>query len=137
MVWDATAQGGFSTAKPWLPVKPAQLAQNVAAQDGVAGSVLTHYRSMLAFRRTTPALIHGRTRFIDLPEPVLAFTRQTATETLACAFNLSPEAVTLHATGVAALIGPSQAASLHGDTLTLGANAVAFLTTTGPVTLTP
>ena len=46
----------------------------------VAGSVLEHYREMLAFRRETAALRMGRTRFLDLPDPVLGFFAQRAAE---------------------------------------------------------
>jgi alpha-glucosidase len=131
MVWDASENGGFSTVKPWLPVKPPQLARNVAAQEGVAGSVLEQYRAMLAFRRTQAPLLSGRSRFLDLPEPVLAFVRDTGARALACVFNLSATPVTLKVAGVAALSGPAQAASLHGQSLTLGPNGFAFLPTTG------
>ena len=56
MVWDASPNGGFTTGKPWLPVKAPQLARNVASQVGVAGSVLETYRAMLAYRRGSDAL---------------------------------------------------------------------------------
>ncbi len=133
MVWDASANGGFTTGKPWLPVKAPQLARNVAGQKGVAGSVLEFYRSLLAFRRTEDALITGTTDFFDLPEPILAFTRGG---TLLCVFNLSPKPRVVEVEGVAAVTGPSVGASLKGQTLTLGPNAAAFLTVTGRVKMT-
>ena len=34
MVWDASPNAGFTTGRPWLPVKPEQAARNVAAQEG-------------------------------------------------------------------------------------------------------
>ncbi|MBN2629967.1 MAG: DUF3459 domain-containing protein [Rhodobacteraceae bacterium] len=132
MVWDATAQGGFTTGTPWLPVKPAQLARNAAAQDGVAGSVLEFYREMLAFRRATPALRAGRTRFFDVPEPVLAFARGDA---LACVFNLSPRPVTLAATGAMLDAAPRHAAHLEAGRLVLGPNGFAFLQAKGGLTV--
>ena len=130
MVWDASPNGGFSTGKPWLPIKAPQLARNVASQHGVAGSVLETYRTMIAFRKATPDLMAGATVFLDLPEPLLAFTRGDA---LLCIFNLSPLARTVMVEGVAALTGPSLAASLKGQSLTLGPNAVAFLAVMGAV----
>lgn len=134
MVWDAGVNGGFSRGNgmPWLPVKAPQLARNVASQQGVAGSVLEHYRAMLAFRRASADLITGKTRFLDTPEPVLAFTRG---EGLLCVFNLSHTPCTLAVTGVSGLTGPSLEAGLSGQTLTLGPNGSAFLTVTGPVSL--
>ncbi|MFA9232201.1 MAG: alpha-amylase family glycosyl hydrolase, partial [Microgenomates group bacterium] len=131
MVWDGSAHGGFSTVKPWLPVKAPQLARNVAAQVGVKGSVLESYREMLAFRRGQSALIDGRTRFLDLPEPILGFVRGDA---VLCLFNLSPNAVTVQLSADASLIGPQQAAQKTGATLVLGPNGFAFLSAEGNIT---
>ena len=129
MVWDGSVNGGFTTGKPWLPVKPPQLARNVASQTGVAGSVLEHYRAMLAFRKGSNALRTGETSFFDLPEPLLAFTRQLEGETLLCVFNLSPKRQKLTvAGGSTALVGPSRGGSFRGTTLSLAANAAVFLT---------
>src|SRR6185436_4537076 len=76
MVWDAAEpSAGFSTGKPWLPVKSAQAANAVATQAGDPDSVLGFYRRMLKLRRETPELVSGRTAFFDVSEPILAFTR--------------------------------------------------------------
>ena len=130
MVWDAGAQGGFTTGTPWLPVKPPQLARNAASQTGRTGSVLETYRSLMAFRRAMSALRDGTTTFLDLPAPLLAFRRIKGDDTLTCLFNLSPEPQRLTVTG-ASLTGPAQAASLDGNTLSLGPNAFAFLSAAG------
>ncbi len=122
MVWDDSPNAGFSPVTPWLPVKPAQAARNVAAQQGVPGSVLEFYRQMLAFRSATPALVTGATRFHDLPEPVLAFTRGG---NLTCVFNLSPNPVAL-TTRASGLTGPFNA-TLTGTTLTLPPNGFAWV----------
>lgn len=128
MVWDGSDRGGFTTGRPWLPVRPAQLARNVAGQAGRAGSVLEFYRGMLAFRRATPALREGRTRFFDAPDPVLAFSRGDG---LMCLFNLGPGEVSLAAPGLGAPIGPVQNLGLAGGRLRLGGNAVGFFPLTG------
>jgi hypothetical protein len=130
MVWDGTAHGGFTTGTPWLPVKPPQLARNVAAQAQDPDSVMNFYRLMLRYRRASVGLRTGRTRFLDLPDPVLGFTRG---EGLACLFNLSPAETTIRIKGLAEINGPSLAAHLDGDSLTLGPNGVAFASTKGPV----
>ncbi len=134
MVWDGSANGGFTggNVKPWLPVKPPQLARNVAAQAGMDGSVLESYRAMLAFRRETPALRTGDTRFLDLPEPILAFTRGDG---LLCIFNLSPRAMEVQARGIGKLVGPSTGVTHSDDKLKLGPNAFGFLTVDGTVSL--
>ncbi len=135
MVWDASANGGFTggNVKPWLPVKAPQLARNVADQTGVAGSVLESYRAMMAFRRGSVDLMQGATRFFDLPEPILAFTRGDG---LLCVFNLSPGPVVVTVAGVGGMAGLSQSAELAGDRLALGGNGYAFVTVTGAVNVT-
>ena len=135
MVWDGSTSGGFSTGKPWLPVKSPQLARNVAAQDGRQGSVLESYRAMLAFRRGSAALRDGRTRFFDTVEPVLAFQRGEGVGALLCLFNLSPLPTQITLEGADTLVGPSQAVALAGGLMRLGPNAVAFLPVTGPIRL--
>lgn len=135
MVWDASPQGGFTTGRPWLPVKAPQLARNVAGQTGKPDSVLEFYRAMIAFRKASPALSAGGSVFHDAPDPVLAFSRISEKGALLCVFNLSPRAVSVKVRGVGAVTGPGQGAVLTGETLALGPNAAAFLTVTGEVGL--
>ena len=127
MVWDATPNGGFTTGTPWLPVKPPQLARNVAGQAGVPGSVLEHYRAMLAFRRGSAALRSGRTRFLDLPEPLLGFLRGEGEGALLCLLNLSAQAVAVTVSGAAGPVGPVLAAKTAAQSVRLGPNAALFL----------
>lgn len=133
MVWDGSEFGGFSGARPWLPVKAPQLARNVASQSGVPGSVLEFYRAMIGFRKGSTVLQTGRTRFLPLGEPVLGFIREAEGGGLLCLFNLSPVALSLGVEGVGQVIGPSLAAGLEGRRLVLGPNGVAFLGVTGEV----
>ncbi|THD85718.1 alpha-glucosidase [Aliigemmobacter aestuarii] len=125
MVWDETGHGGFTTGKPWLPVKPLQAARHVAGQEGRAGSVLEFYRGMLAFRRAQTALRGGGSRFADLPEPLLAFVRGEGAGAITCIFNLSAAPVVVSASG--AMTGPSQAATPGDGRIALGPNGFAFL----------
>ncbi len=135
MVWDSSANAGFTTGTPWLPVKPPQAARNVASQACDDLSVLEHYRKMIAFRTASPALTMGHTEFLDAPNPVLAFVRRADTDAVLCVFNLSPEAQTVTVAGAGSITGPSLNASLDGSTLTLGPNAASFLTIEGKATL--
>ena len=93
---------------------------------GVAGSVLETYRALIAFRKASPALMEGATRFHDLPEPVLAFTRGSGAAALTCVFNLAPQPLALSVTGAAVLTGPS-VATLADRQLSLGPNGYAWL----------
>ena len=131
MVWEADApNAGFSSAAPWLPVKPPHVARAVSEQ-GQQGSVLAAYREVLAFRQGAAVLRQGSTSFVDGPEPVLALHRTRQGETLTCIFNLSPSGVTITLDGAGEMTGPRQGASLAGDRLSLGANGFAFLVPSG------
>jgi len=53
---------------------------------------LNAVRRFLRWRKTQPALQHCDLRFIDTPEPILAFTRSIDGQALLVAFNLSADA---------------------------------------------
>ena len=92
MVWSAALpHGGFteSTARPWLPVPAKHLPLAVDRQAQRADSLLACYRTLLAWRRTLPALVKGSIQFLDLHPQVLAFERQLGEERLLVAFNLA------------------------------------------------
>ena len=137
MVWDDSANGGFSTAKPWLPVKAPQLARNVAAQEAIPGSILALYREILGFRRGQPALRQGGTEWIDLPAPLLAFHRALDGDRLTCVFNLSATPVALTLGSDAGLVGPGSP-HIDGRKLHLPEGGFGWLKSTGeaPLTLT-
>ncbi|MBT8408029.1 MAG: DUF3459 domain-containing protein, partial [Alphaproteobacteria bacterium] len=134
MVWDAALpNAGFSVAEQtWLPIKPPQAARAAAGQEADPGSVLHHYRKVLAFRRHTAALREGRTAFLDLGEPVLAFRRGAGKDALLCVFNLSSEPCFLVATGDLGLTGPHRAA-LGAGRLELPPLGFAWLGGTGDI----
>ncbi|PAQ02449.1 alpha-glucosidase family protein [Mesorhizobium mediterraneum] len=89
MVWDgADSNGGFSKAKPWLPVPAKHLSQAVDVQQGDDSSLLEHYRRFLAFRRLHPALAKGDIDFIESEGDTVAFTRRDGNEQIVCVFNL-------------------------------------------------
>lgn len=126
MVWDDSPHAGFSTAKPWLPVKTPQADRAVSLQQGGNDSTLTAYRATIAFRKAQPALRQGTAVFLDLPEPFLAFHRDHGGQTLTCIFNLSKNPATVILDRKAALTGPVKA-TLTGSLLTLPANGFAWL----------
>ena len=73
MVWDET--GGFSTAKPWLPIPAAHLPLAVVAQEGDPDSLLHHYRRALHLRRDHPALRDASQTDMRAEGDVLSFSR--------------------------------------------------------------
>lgn len=125
MVWEKDApNAGFSTGKPWLPVKEPQAA-NAVDQQG-SNSALAFYKSAIAYRKAHPALNSGKTIFHDLPEPILGFTRQAPDEQITCVFNLSTEPQTVKLSTDATLSGAHNA-SLQGKRLDLPGNGFAYL----------
>ncbi|TMV92917.1 DUF3459 domain-containing protein [Thioclava sp. BHET1] len=126
MVWDESANAGFSEVKPWLPVKAPQAARAVSLQEKTNDGVLAQYRAMLAFRKGSQALSSGRSDFLDLDEPLLGFVRVAQDRRVTCIFNLSAETVSLEAPE-GTLTGPSLAASIEGGKLTLGPNGAAWV----------
>jgi alpha-glucosidase len=125
--WDAgEAPNGFTTGKPWLPIKAPHSALAVSTQEADPDSLLAYYRAALGFRRGAPELRLGDAEFIRCDEPVLAFRRTLDDRQMLCIFNLSPEPRTLKLRGKGTLAF-SQAASREGTVLTLGPNGFAFI----------
>lgn len=93
MVWDSAEQNaGFSVAKPWLPVPEEHLALAVAEQDKDPESVLHFARRVMRWRKSIPQLLRGDIRFYDVPEPLLALSRQSdGAPPLVAVFNLSSQ----------------------------------------------
>lgn len=65
MQWDAAANAGFSTAKPWLPVPPTASTVNVQAEEKDPDSLLTWYRDLIRLKKTNPAMAHGENVMLD------------------------------------------------------------------------
>ncbi|MDZ7822760.1 MAG: alpha-glucosidase [Ahrensia sp.] len=127
MVWEKDApNAGFSTAKPWLPVKAPQAANAVDGQLEANDSILQFYKRTIGLRKASAALSYGKTTFITLPEPILAFTRSTDSETLTCVFNLSKKAQKLKLVGDVTDIH-SNAATLKNNALKLAGNGFIYL----------
>ena len=91
--WDDSPQAGFTSGTPWLPVPMDHRALAVARQERDPQSALHGFRRFMQWRSTQPALRRGDIRFVDAPEPVLAFTRSDEGQTVLALFNLGAEPV--------------------------------------------
>ncbi len=118
MPWDhAAPHGGFTTADtPWLPVKPDHIARAVSRQG--PGSVLDHYRQMIALRRALPGLLDTPVHFPAAPDPVLIIEGGGVLR----AFNLGRDTVPLPLDLDGAEVRMAQAATVDGPHVTLGPN---------------
>jgi alpha-glucosidase len=135
MPWDeGDTPNGFTSGTPWLPIKPAQSALNVAGQNADDNSTLAFYRTILAWRKNHRVLRDGDITFFKTAEPVLAFRRSKGESSMLIVFNLSPEPREINVAGVpnGTEVDPiSQHAVLAGKRLQLGANGYAFIPLNG------
>ena len=83
--------GGFSDARPWLPVGQDHLHRAVVAQEDDPAALLHHYRRAIGFRRSHPAFLKGTNDRLANDGAVLRFVRSHPEQTIFCAFNLSPD----------------------------------------------
>jgi alpha-glucosidase len=90
MQWDDSANAGFSTATPWLPVPPSYKTHNVAAEDKDPDSILNFYRHLLALRHADQALLEGQ--YVALNESdqnVISYLRRYKNEAVLVVLNMS------------------------------------------------
>ena len=77
MQWDASKNGGFTTAEPWLSVNPNRTRINAAAQVDDPNSVFAHYQKLIALRKQYDVIAYGDFAPLDETHPsVLAYTRR-------------------------------------------------------------
>jgi alpha-glucosidase len=112
MPWRSDApHAGFTQGAPWLPVDVAQQAMAVDRQEADAGSNLQLTRRLLTLRCAHKALRLGNFDVLQADDKVLLVLRKWKDDAVLCAFNLSPEPVTVSLPSVF---------TATGDPLTLG-----------------
>lgn len=96
MVWDANSiNGGFSEAKTWLPVSEDHLKKAPNSQEGVTGSMHSHYRTSITLRHAYPALAQGELINMHADGKLLTFKRSHEGEEIYCAFNLGEDELSM------------------------------------------
>jgi alpha-glucosidase len=98
MQWDSSANAGFTTGTPWLPVPPTYKTHNVAEESKDPDSVLAFYKKVLKARRTNRALLSGSYKAINENDAkVLSYLRVGKNQTVVVALNMSdaPQTVKL------------------------------------------
>ena len=87
MQWDANANAGFTTGKPWLSMNDNFVEINVAAQETDSNSVLNYYRKLINLRKGHADLDGGAfTALLPKHEQIMAYKRGAGTTVL---INLS------------------------------------------------
>ena len=90
--WSSGPNGGFCPAgvNPWLPVNP-DFADGVNYEDEVrhGDSTWNYYRSLIAWRKESPALMLGEQEFIETGnDALLGYTRSLAGEVCLVLLNM-------------------------------------------------
>ena len=92
MQWTSGAGGGFSDARPWLPVNPNFTDINAEAALADPDSVFWFYRKLITLRKTYSIFRDGSFTLLDPDdENCFAYTRDTAEEHLLVACNFTAE----------------------------------------------
>lgn len=131
MQWDDSANAGFSSARPWLPVHRDYRSCNVANQQQQPFSIYQSHRQLLQLRRQKPCLRRGALTLLAddaLPADVAGYDRILDGETVRVLMNFSTRAQTLTvSTGFELLLGSDPDCTLDGDRLQLGPRGAAVL----------
>jgi alpha-glucosidase len=90
MQWNASANGGFSTAKPWLPVPPTYTTHNVETEAADPNSILSFYRKLLSLRHYSKPLLDGEYIALNESDPnVISYLRRYKGDAMLVVINMS------------------------------------------------
>lgn len=89
MPWSQDHNGGFTDARPWLPIAVEHVERAVSVQERDPNSTLSFYREFIAFRRRFPALSKGALEILRADDDVYAMVREHEGERVFVVFNLS------------------------------------------------
>ncbi|MGB3456242.1 MAG: alpha-amylase family glycosyl hydrolase [Litorimonas sp.] len=95
MPWDGASNdyGGFSDAKPWLPLQDHHRTNCVAYQERNPDSVLNFQRAAIALRNSCRVIREGAIRFAEKEGDLLVFDRVLDGRMRRCVFNLTAGAL--------------------------------------------
>ncbi|ACK49207.1 alpha amylase catalytic region [Methylocella silvestris BL2] len=88
MQWDDSANAGFSTHEPWLPLTPDWPERNVERFEAEPASLLHLTRRLLHYRRDHRTLSLGSWRLLASSNELLAYERRSGQETTIVVLNL-------------------------------------------------
>ena len=90
MPWTAhQSNGGFSSAKPWLPLPQEHLDLAVDKQGKDPNSVLQTFRRLMHWRKQYASLVKGDLALVQTVASVLGFERRWDKQRIYCLFNFS------------------------------------------------
>jgi oligo-1,6-glucosidase len=91
MQWNTTANAGFTSGKPWLPINQNFTTTNVEMQDTMASSILNYVRKMIQLRKQhKDILVYGKYAVLDMDnKAVYAYTRTNGKDTFLILLNFT------------------------------------------------
>lgn len=96
MQWDASANAGFSSGRPWLKVNPNHREINAAAALADPDSVFHHYRRLIRLRKERPVIVYGDYQPLFAAHPrIFAYQRRLGDERIVVINNFFGEPVEL------------------------------------------
>jgi alpha-glucosidase len=87
--WDATANAGFTTTRPWLPVDPTYPTSNASALRQEPTSILNLYQKLIALRRRHRAMTEGAFVLVSVEHNVLVYERAWSAERCLVCLNFA------------------------------------------------
>ncbi|HEX5831414.1 MAG TPA: DUF3459 domain-containing protein, partial [Gemmatimonadaceae bacterium] len=114
---DASANAGFTTGEPWLPLGDDHAVVNVAAERDDPASMLTLHRRLIQLRHREPALHRGDWRPVPRAEDVLVYERTWRDSRFLVALNFGsqPAAFTLPADAPAGAVAIGTTPGREGE----------------------
>jgi alpha-glucosidase len=90
MQWSNSANAGFTTGSPWLPVPDTYKTHNVADEEKDPDSIWNFYRRVLSLRHQNRALLDGDYVALNENDPnVISYLRRYKNEAVFVAINMS------------------------------------------------
>jgi len=91
MQWDTSANAGFTTGTPWLPLSADWPTRNVAVQRADPRSLLRLYKRLIELRQSEPALMVGSYQAVPADGNILSYLRQHDRRRFLVVLNLGAE----------------------------------------------
>lgn len=99
MQWDASANAGFTTGKPWLGINSNYKRINLESQLDEANSIHSMYKKMIALRAGNDILKKGGFEAVEIKKNLFVFRRSLGQRSLLVLLNFSKQDTTASYTG--------------------------------------
>lgn len=123
MQWNSEPYGGFSKVQPWIAVNENYREINAAAQVNDDNSIFSHYKKLVALRRSSDTIVYGDFRLVkEEDDDFFAYERRYNGETILVVCNTTPDNKEFEYSGAAGselLIGSYGGADISGGSIKL------------------